>query len=65
MNRRTDAHIARSQLRQIAGPPPKWLVKAWAGAKRRGLEAITLDEINDEIAAARDDIASAPGSQQR
>jgi prevent-host-death family protein len=32
---------------------PDWLTKAWAGAKRRGLDAMTPDEINAEIAAHR------------
>ena len=85
MERRIDAHVARTQLGQImdlavqnnerfivdrrgepsvvimsvqdfirtAAPPPDWLTKAWAGAKRRGLDMTTLDEINAEIAAQR------------
>ena len=85
MDRRIDAHVARTQLGQImdlavknnerfivdrrgepavvimsvqdfirtAAPPPDWLLKAWAGAKRRGLETLSLDEINAEIDAAR------------
>ncbi|MGE0222400.1 MAG: type II toxin-antitoxin system Phd/YefM family antitoxin [Acetobacteraceae bacterium] len=85
MDRRIDAHIARTQLGQImdlavknnqrfivdrrgepavvimsvqdfirtAAPPPDWLQKAWTGAKRRGLEALSLDEINAEIDAVR------------
>lgn len=36
---------------RTAAPPPDWLTKAWAGAKRRGLETITLDEIDTEIDA--------------
>ena len=36
---------------RTAAPPPDWLTKAWAGAKRRGLDAVTPDEINAEIAA--------------
>lgn len=87
MDRRIDAHIARTQLGQImdlatknnerfivdrrgepavvilsvqdfiriAAPPPDWLAKAWASAKRRGLDAMPLDEINAEIQADRDD----------
>ena len=85
MERRIDAHIARTQFGQImdlavknnerfvvdrrgepavvimsvqdfirtAAPPPDWLEMAWAGAKRRGLAALTLDDINTEIAAHR------------
>jgi prevent-host-death family protein len=85
MDRRIDAHIARTQFGQImdlavknnerfivdrrgepavvimsvqdfvrtAAPPPDWLQKAWAGAKRRGLDALTLDDINAEIKAHR------------
>jgi prevent-host-death family protein len=86
MERRIDAHIARTQFGQImdravknnerfivdrrgepavvimsvqdfiriAAPPPDWLQKAWAGAKRRGLDALTLDDIDTEIAAHRE-----------
>jgi len=85
MDRRIDAHIARTQFGQImdlavknnerfivdrrgepavvimsvqdfvrtAAPPPDWLQKAWAGARRRGLDALTLDDINAEIKAHR------------
>ena len=91
MDRRIDAHMARTQFGQImdlatknnerfivdrrgepavvimsvqdfirtAAPPPDWLTKAWAGAKRRGLDAMTLDEINAEIAAHRHEKESA------
>ena len=85
MDRRIDAHIARTQFGQImdlatrnnerfvvdrrgepsvvimsvqdfirtAAPPPDWLQKAWAGAKRRGLDALTSEDIDAEIAARR------------
>src|SRR5229473_5905327 len=85
MDRRIDAHIARTQFGQImdlavknnerfivdrrgepavvimsvqdfiriAAPPPDWLQKAWAGAKRRGLDRLSLDEVNTEIEAHR------------
>jgi prevent-host-death family protein len=89
MERRIDAHIARTQLGQImdlavekderfvvdrrgepavvimsvrdfirtAAPPPDWLQKAWNGAKRRGLDALTRQDIDTEIAAHRRDKA--------
>jgi hypothetical protein len=38
---------------RTAAPPPDWLQKAWAGAKRRGLAAILPQEIEAEIAAHR------------
>lgn len=85
MDRRIDAHIARTQFGQIldratrnnerfivdrrgepavviisvqdfirlAAPPPDWLQKAWSGAKRRGLDALTHADIDAEIAAHR------------
>jgi prevent-host-death family protein len=85
MDRRIDAHIARTQFGQImdlatknnerfvvdrrgepavvimsvqdfvrmAAPPPDWLQKAWAGAKRRGLDALMPKDIAAEIAAHR------------
>ncbi len=85
MERRIDAHIARTQFGQImdravannerfvverrgepavvimsvqdfirtAAPPPDWLEKAWSGAKRRGLDKLTSEDIDAEIAAYR------------
>jgi len=40
---------------RTASPPPDWLQKAWSGAKRRGLDKLTMDDINAEIAAYRDE----------
>jgi prevent-host-death family protein len=34
-------------------PPPDWLQKSWEGAKRRGLDKLTMKEIDAEIAASR------------
>jgi prevent-host-death family protein len=85
MDRRVDAHVARTQFGQImtraienndrfvidrrgepavvimsvadfvksVAPPPKWLEKAWASAKRRGLDKLTGQEIDAEIKANR------------
>jgi prevent-host-death family protein len=85
MERRIDAHIARTQFGQImdravernerfvverrgepavvimsvqdfirtAAPPPDCLQKAWKGAQRRGLQALTPADIDAEIAAHR------------
>jgi prevent-host-death family protein len=93
MERRIDAHVARTQFGQImdlavrnnerfvvdrrgepavvimsvqdfirtAAPPPDWLRKAWTGAKRRGLEAMPLEEVNAEVAAARREKGAASG----
>ena len=76
MERRIDAHIARTQFGQImdlatknnerfvvdrrgepavvimsvqdfirtVAPPPDWMEKAWTGARRRGLEALSREE---------------------
>jgi hypothetical protein len=38
---------------RTAAPPPDWLEKAWSGAKRRGLDALTRADIDAEIAAHR------------
>jgi prevent-host-death family protein len=32
---------------------PDWLRQAWAGAKRRGVDKLTMDEIDAEIGAYR------------
>jgi prevent-host-death family protein len=85
MDRRIDAHLARTQFGQImdratknnerfivdrrgepaviimsiqefirsAAPPPDWLQKAWSGAKRRGLDALSPAELDVEISAYR------------
>ena len=85
MNRRVDAHIARTQLGQImdravennerfvverrgepavvimsvqdfvrtAAPPPDWLQKAWSGAKKRGLNKLSVGDIDAEISSYR------------
>jgi hypothetical protein len=85
MDRRIDAHIARTQFGQImdlatknnerfivdrrgepavvimsvqdfirtVAPPPDWLERAWSGAKRREIEALTPAEIETEIVAHR------------
>jgi prevent-host-death family protein len=95
MDRRIDAHMARTQFGQImdlavrnnqrfivdrrgepavvimsvqdyvrtAAPPPEWLANAWAGAKRRGLDSMTLDEIDAEIAEARRETVSELGPE--
>jgi prevent-host-death family protein len=97
MDRRIDAHVARTQLGQImdlavknnerfvvdrrgepavvimsvqdfirtVAPPPDWLQRAWAGAKRRGLDTLTLDEINSEIDTTRRDKESVAGGEAR
>jgi len=91
MDRRIDAHFARTQFGQImdlatknnerfvvdrrgepavvimsvqdfiktAAPPPDWLQKAWVGAKRRGIDALTPEDIDAEIAAQRREKKSA------
>src|SRR5215469_10718035 len=93
MDRRIDAHVARTQFSQImdrvvehnerfvverrsepavvimsvrdfirtAAPPPDWLEKAWRGAKRRGLDRLTPDEITAEISAHRRPTEPGPG----
>ena len=38
---------------RTAAPPPDWLQKAWAGAKRRGLAAMPPEEIEAENTAHR------------
>jgi prevent-host-death family protein len=97
MERRIDAHIARTQFGQImdlavrknerfivdrrgepavvimsvqdfirtAAPPPDWLQKAWTGAKRRGLDALTPDDVNAEVEAHRRENDAAAGSGSR
>ena len=97
MQRRIDAHLARTQFGQImdlavknnerfivdrrgepavvimsvqdfirtAAPPPDWLQKAWAGAKRRGLDTLPLEDIDAEIDAHRREKKTAAGSRAK
>ena len=85
MDRRVDAHIARTQFGQIidravdnherfivdrrgepavvimsvqdfinaVAPAPQWLRKAWADAKKRGLDKLSPQDIDAEIKAYR------------
>ena len=36
-------------------PPPNWLKKSWASARRHGLDKLTIKAIDAQIAAARRD----------
>ena len=45
--------LSLQELIRIAASPPEWLLKAWAGAQERGLETMTLEEVNSEIQAYR------------
>ncbi|MGA7313022.1 MAG: type II toxin-antitoxin system Phd/YefM family antitoxin [Silvibacterium sp.] len=38
---------------KTVAPSPKWLEEAWAGAKQRGLDKLTPQEIDAEIKAYR------------
>ena len=38
---------------RTCAPPPDWLEKSWDGAKRHGLDKLTMREIDVEIAASR------------
>jgi hypothetical protein len=49
---------------RTAAPPPDWLQKAWTGAKQRGLDGLTQDEINAEIAAHRRSAPTLPGQAE-
>jgi hypothetical protein len=50
---------------RTAAPPPDWLQKAWTGAKRRGLDALTPDDVNAEVEAHRRENDDAAGSGHR
>jgi len=41
------------QISISAMTPPDWLQESWESAKQRGLDHLTMDEIDAEIAAAR------------
>ena len=56
MDRRGEPAVVIMSVRDFirtAAPPPDWLANAWSSAKKRGLDALTLDDINAEIDAYR------------
>jgi hypothetical protein len=38
---------------RTAAPPPEWLQQAWAESERKGLERLTMEDIDSEIADYR------------
>lgn len=54
---------ARDFLRDV--PPPAWLQKAWDGARQRGIDQLTEEEINAEIDAYRKEKNEAAGAKPR
>ena len=57
---KTPALSARDFLRAV--PPPAWLRKAWDGARQRGIDRLTEEEINAEIDAYRKEKNKTAGS---
>ncbi len=47
---------------RTAAPPPDWLTKAWLGARRRGLDTMTPEAIDAEIADYRREADAASGT---
>jgi hypothetical protein len=45
--------IMTRKISALIATPPDWLQKSWHGAKRRGLDKLTMKEIDAEIAAGR------------
>jgi len=44
---------------RLAAPAPDWLQEAWKVAKERGIDTMTVEEIDQEIATYRREKASA------
>ena len=62
VDRRGEPSVVIMSIRDFVNtiaPPPDWLTKAWSDAKRRGLDKLTIQEIDAEIAAARTETQSA------
>jgi hypothetical protein len=55
MMRKITVVTARTQFGQIMAAAPDWFEKSWDSAKREGLDKLTMEEIDAEIAAARRD----------
>jgi hypothetical protein len=51
---RTIAENEQVSVRTITSPsPPDWLKRSWESAKRQGVDQLSLEDIEAEIAAAR------------
>jgi prevent-host-death family protein len=56
VGRRGDPKVIIMGLRDYIdtiAPPPDWLKKSWKEAKRKGLDQLTMRDINAEIATHR------------
>jgi hypothetical protein len=50
---RSLADLTDEEFAQRYGPPPDWLERLWADAEARGLDKMTMEEIDAEIEAYR------------
>ena len=46
------------------GPAPEWLQHSWAIARETGLDKMTMDEIDEEIRAAREERKNAEATKR-
>jgi len=56
--------MTRDDIIHKLAPTPDWLTKAWARAKQSGLDTLTPDEIDAEIAAHRAEAAQCNGDKE-
>jgi prevent-host-death family protein len=47
--------MSLSDFVKTLAPPPDWLQKSWDSARRRGLDKLSMPDIDAEIAAVRRD----------
>jgi hypothetical protein len=45
------ADMTEEEFSRLVGPPPAWLERLWADAEARGLDKMTMEEIDEEIEA--------------
>lgn len=45
--------LSVSDFIKTLAPPPDWLQKSWESAEREGLDKLTMEEIDEEIASVR------------
>jgi hypothetical protein len=53
------------EFAQRDGPPPAWLRRLWADAEARGLDKMTMEEIDAEIEAYRAEKRAARRNEPR
>jgi hypothetical protein len=59
VKRKSLAEMSEEEFTRVVGPAPDWLERLWADAEARGLDKMTMEEIDAEIEVYRQEKRSA------